>query len=71
MEIIKNMDNKINDVINQYIEILIYDIHIKNYELRKNKTDIQKADMIFKDYYNNKFNEFKYNIQKAKKIYSK
>jgi hypothetical protein len=71
MEIIKNMDNKINDVINQYIEILIYDIHIKNYELRKNKTDIQKADMIFKDYYDNKFNEFKYNIQKAKKIYSK
>jgi hypothetical protein len=71
MEIIKNMDNKINDVINQYIEILIYDIHIKNYELRKNKTDIQKADMIFKDYYDNKFNEFKYNIQKAKQIYSK
>ena len=71
MEIIKNMDNKINDVINQYIEILIYDIHIKNYELRKNKTDIQKADMIFKDYYDNKFNEFKYNIQKAKPLSSK
>jgi hypothetical protein len=66
-----NMDNKIEDVINQYIDILIYDIHIKNYELRKNKTDIQKADIIFKDYYDNKFNEFKSNIQKAKKIYNK
>jgi len=66
-----NMDNKIDDVINQYIDILIYDIHIKNYELRKNKTDVQIADIIFKDYYDNKFNEFKSNIQKAKKIYNK
>jgi len=66
-----NMDNKIEDVINQYIDILIYDIHIKNYELRKNKTDVQIADIIFKDYYDNKFNEFKSNIQKAKKIYNK
>jgi len=65
------MDNKIEDVINQYIDILIYDIHIKNYELRKNKTDVQIADIIFKDYYDNKFNEFKSNIQKAKKIYNK
>jgi hypothetical protein len=65
------MENKIEDVINQYIDILIYDIHIKNYELRKNKTDIEKADIIFKDYYNNKFNEFKSNIQRAKKIYNK
>jgi hypothetical protein len=70
MEIIK-MDNKIEDVINQYIEILMYDIHIKNYELKKNKIDIQKADIIFKDYYNYKLNEFKLNIEKAKKIYNK
>jgi uncharacterized UPF0160 family protein len=65
------MDNKIDDVINQYIEILMYDIHIKNYELRKNKIDIKKADIIFKHYYDNKFNEFKSNIQKARKIYNK
>lgn len=70
MEII-NMDNKIEDVINQYIEILMYDIHIKNYELKKNKIDIQKADIIFKDYYNYKLNEFKLNIEKAKKIYNR
>lgn len=65
------MDNKIDDVVNQYIEILIYDIHIKNYELRKNKVDIKKADIIFEDYYDYKFNEFKSNIQKARKIYNK
>jgi len=65
------MDNKIEDVINQYIEILMYDIHIKNYELKKNKIDIQKADIIFKDYYNYKLNEFKLNIEKAKKIYNR
>jgi uncharacterized UPF0160 family protein len=68
---IVNMDSKIEDVINQYVDILIYDIHIKNYELRKNKTDVQKADLIFEHYYNNKFSEFKSNIQKAKQIYSK
>lgn len=66
-----NMDNKIEDVINQYIEILMYDIHIKNYELKKNKIDIQKADIIFKNYYNYKLNEFKLNIEKAKKIYNR
>ena len=70
MEII-NMDNKIEDVINQYIEILMNDIHIKNYELKKNKIDIQKADIIFKNYYNYKLNEFKLNIEKAKKIYNR
>jgi hypothetical protein len=47
---IVNMDSKIEDVINQYVDILIYDIHIKNYELRKNKTDVQKADLIFEHY---------------------
>jgi hypothetical protein len=66
------MDNKeYENVLNQYIEILMYDIHIKTYELRKNKYDIEKADIIFKNYYNEKMIEFKSNISKAKKIYLK
>jgi hypothetical protein len=66
------MDNKeYENVLNQYIEILMYDIHIKTYELRKNKYDIDKADIIFKNYYTEKMIEFKSNISKAKKIYLK
>jgi hypothetical protein len=66
------MDNKeYENVLNQYIEILMYDIHIKTYELRKNKYDIEKADIIFKNYYTEKMIEFKSNISKAKKIYLK
>jgi len=66
------MDNKeYENVLNQYIEILMYDIHIKTYELRKNKYDIEKTDIIFKNYYNEKMIEFKSNILKAKKIYLK
>jgi hypothetical protein len=66
------MDNKeYENVLNQYIEILMYDIHIKTYELRKNKYDIEKADIIFKNYYTEKMVEFKSNISKAKKIYLK
>lgn len=66
------MDNKEYDkVLNQYIEILMYDIHIKTYELRKNKYEIETADIIFKNYYNQKMIEFKNNISKAKRIYSR
>jgi hypothetical protein len=64
------MDNKnFDDVINQYIEILMYDIDIKSLELKKNKIDIEKSDLIFKDYYQRKINEFKTNIANARKIY--
>lgn len=66
------MDNKeYENVLNQYIEILMYDIHIKTYELKKNKYDIEKADIIFKNYYEGKMKEFKNNITIAKKIYYK
>lgn len=67
------MDNKeeYEKILNQYIEILMYDIHIKTYELRKNKYDIDNADIIFKNYYNEKMIEFKNNISTAKKIFFK
>jgi hypothetical protein len=66
------MDNKeYENVLNQYIEILMYDINIKTYELKKNKYDIDNADIIFKNYYTEKMKEFKNNITVAKKIYYK
>jgi hypothetical protein len=66
------MDNKeYENVLNQYIEILMYDINIKTYELKKNKYDIEKADIIFRNYYNEKMIEFKSNISRAKKLYIK
>ena len=66
------MDNKeYENVLNQYIEILMYDIHIKTYELKKNKYDIEKADVIFRNYYNEKMIEFRKNISIAKKLYVK
>lgn len=66
------MDNKeYENVLNQYIEILMYDINIKTYELKKNKYDIENADIIFRNYYNEKMIEFRNNISKAKKLYIK
>jgi hypothetical protein len=66
------MNNKeYENVLNQYIDILIYDIHIKSYELRKNKINHENADIIFKHYYNEKIKEFKLNTSKARKIYYK
>jgi hypothetical protein len=53
------MDNKnFEDVLNQYVEILMYDINIKSLELKKNKLDVEKSDLIFKNYYQTKINEF-------------
>jgi len=64
------MDNKkFEDVLNQYVEILMYDIDIKSLELKKNKIDVAKSDIIFKTYYKEKINEFKKNIDNARKIY--
>jgi len=64
------MDNKnFEDVLNQYVEILMYDINIKSLELKKNKLDVEKSDLIFKNYYQIKINEFKTNIDNARKIY--
>jgi hypothetical protein len=64
------MNNKnFDDVLNQYVEILMYDINIKSLELKKNKIDIDKSDIIFKNYYQEKIKEFKNNIEKARKIY--
>jgi hypothetical protein len=64
------MDNKnFEDVLNQYVEILMYDINIKSLELKKNKLDVEKSDLIFKTYYQTKINEFKTNIDNARKIY--
>lgn len=64
------MENKeYENVFNQYIEILMYDIKLKTYELKKNKYDIENADIIFKNYYNEKIKEFKNNISRAKKLY--
>jgi hypothetical protein len=66
------MDNKrFEDVVNQYVEILMYDIHIKTYELKKNKDNVDNADLIFKYYYDSKIKEFKTNLDKAKKLYCK
>jgi hypothetical protein len=64
------MNNKeYEKVVNQYIEILMYDIHIKSYELKKNNIKPEKADIIFKHYYNEKIREFKQNTLNAKKIF--
>ena len=60
------MDNKnFEDVLNQYVEILMYDINIKSLELKKNKLDVEKSDLIFKNYYQTKINEFKTNFDLA------
>jgi hypothetical protein len=64
------MNNKeYEKVLNQYIEILMYDIHIKTYELKKNKTTLEQGDIIFHNYYKEKMIEFKKNISNARKIY--
>jgi len=64
------MNNKeYEKVLNQYIEILIYDIHIKTYELKKNKTTLEQGDIIFNNYYKEKMIEFKKNISNARRIY--
>jgi hypothetical protein len=64
------MNNKeYEKVLNQYIEILMYDIHIKTYELKKNKITLEQGDIIFNNYYKEKMIEFKRNISNARKIY--
>jgi hypothetical protein len=64
------MNNKeYEKVLNQYIEILMYDIHIKTYELKKNKTTLEQGDIIFNNYYKEKMIEFKKNISNARRIY--
>ena len=64
------MNNKeYEKVLNQYIEILMYDIHIKTYELKKNKITLEQGDIIFNNYYKEKMIEFKKNISNARKIY--
>jgi hypothetical protein len=64
------MDNKnFEDVLNQYVEILMYDINIKSLELKKNKIDVEKSDLIFKNYYQGKIREFNNNINNARKLY--
>jgi len=66
------MNNKeYETVFNQYIEILMYDIKLKTYELKKNKYNVEYADIVFKNYYDEKILEFKNNITKAKKLYLK
>jgi|UniRef100_A0A6C0DNB1 hypothetical protein len=67
------MNNKnYEDVLNQYIDILMYDIHIKTHELKYNKPlNIETADKIFNIYFSEKIKEFRENINTAKKIYSK
>jgi len=63
------MTNQYDKIVNQYIEILLYDIDIKFYELKKNKINVEIADKIFDSYYENKMNEFKKNLKLAKKIF--
>jgi hypothetical protein len=64
------MNNKeYEKVLNQYIEILMYDIHIKTYELKKNKITLEQGDIIFNNYYKEKMIEFKKNISNARRIY--
>jgi hypothetical protein len=64
------MNNKeYEKVLNQFIDILILDIHIKTYELKKNKSNPEYSDIVFNNYYKEKFIEFKKNINSAKKIY--
>jgi hypothetical protein len=62
-------DRKFEDVLNQYVEILMYDINIKSLELKKNKIDVEKSDLIFKNYYQGKIREFNNNINNARKLY--
>lgn len=72
--LIKNliMNNKeYEHILNQYIDILMYDIHIKSYELKKNKINVENADNIFNIYYQQKIKEFNKNITNAKKLYYK
>jgi hypothetical protein len=63
------MSDEYNKIVNQFIEILLYDIDIKFYELKKNKIDINTADKIFDDYYKIKINEFNNKLIMARKIY--
>jgi len=49
----------------------MYDIHIKTYELKKNKITLEQGDIIFNNYYKEKMIEFKRNISNARKIYYK
>ena len=63
------MTTEYNKIVNQYIEILLYDIDIKFYELKKNNINVKMADKIFDIYYENKMLEFKNNLKLAKKIF--
>jgi len=63
------MSDEYNKIVNQFIEILLYDIDIKFYELKKNKIDVNTADKIFDDYYKIKINEFNNKLIMARKIY--
>jgi|LakMenEpi03Aug12_release.lakeMendotaPanAssembly.Ray.scaffolds.fasta_scaffold1764572_2 hypothetical protein len=67
------MNNKeYEKVLNQYIELLIYDIDYKKYELKsKIPNDIENADKIFNIFYKEKIREFINNTKKAKKVYYK
>lgn len=67
------MNNKeYENVLNQYIELLIYDIDYKKYELKSEKSnDIENADKLFNLFYKEKIKEFINNTTKAKKIYYK
>jgi len=53
------MTDQYDKIVNQYIEILLYDIDIKFYELEKNKINVELADKLFDTYYENKMYEFK------------
>jgi len=63
------MSTEYNKIVNQFIEILLYDIDIKFHELKINKLDVHTADKIFDNYYERKINEFNNNLKMAKKIY--
>lgn len=67
------MNNKeYENVLNQYIELLIYDIDYKKYELKSKKSnDVENADKLFNLFYKEKIKEFINNTTKAKKIYYK
>jgi hypothetical protein len=64
------MSTEYNKIVNQFIEILLYDIDIKFHELKKNKIDVNTADIIFDNYYEKKIIEFNNNLKIAKKIYT-
>jgi len=63
------MSTEYNKIVNQFIEILLYDIDIKFHELKKNNIDVNTADIIFDNYYEKKINEFNKNLTIARKIY--